>query len=184
MTRAQILFGIGLVVLLNSCASIKTRTRYDPTGDFSQYRTYQWIRDVDEAVKEPEANDQLLDRWVRTAVDSQLAAKGYTQQTSGTPDFLINYHTRMNADLGSSASGFPYFVEGQGWGWWASSKSSRPSMGGVLILDVLDGGTRKIVWLGAAQAVVRTGEGREKKEKRVNEAVSKMLAQFPPEKKN
>jgi hypothetical protein len=118
-------------------------------------------------------------------VDSHLAAKGFKQQTSGTPDFLINYHVRMRADLGPRASGFPYFVDGQGWGWgwgWASSNSSRPSIGGILILDVLDGLTRKMVWYGGAQAVVRSGESREKKEKRVNEAVSKMLAQFPPEK--
>jgi Domain of unknown function (DUF4136) len=182
MTHIQILLGIGLAVLLNSCASIQTKTQYDPKGNFSQYRTYQWILAVDKDVKDPEANDQLFDRWVRTAVDSQLAAKGYKQETSGSPDFLINYHTSMRDDLGSGASAYPYFVEGQGWGWWASSKSSRSSFGGALILDVLDGGTRKIVWLGRAQAVVRSGESRDKKEKRVNEAVSKMLAHFPPEK--
>ena len=101
MTRAHILYGIGLVLLLNGCASMKIRTQYDPAGDFSKYRTYQWMQGADEGVKDPETNDQLFDRWVRTAVDSQLAAKGYTQQTSGTPDFLINYHVTMRGDLGS-----------------------------------------------------------------------------------
>ena len=182
MTHIQILLGIGLTVLLNSCASIQTKIQYDPKGNFSQYRTYQWIREADEDA-DPEANDQVFYRWVRTAVDSQLAAKGYIQQTSGSPDFLISYVTTFQADRGSETSAFPYLVGDQGWGspWgWASSHSSRPSIGGTLFLDVLDGETKKVVWLGRAQAVVSSSDSDKKKEKRVNKAVSKLLARFPP----
>jgi len=178
----RILLGIVLTILLNSCASIQTKIQYDPKENFSQYRTYQWIRQADENA-DPQANDQLFYRWVRTAVDNQLAAKGYIQQTSGSPDFLISYAVTFQADRGSDTSASPYLVSDEGWGWpwgWASSHSSRPSIGGTFFLDVLDGETKKVVWLGRAQAVVSSSDSDKKKEERANKAVSKLLARFPP----
>jgi hypothetical protein len=52
---------------------------------------------------------------------------------------------------------------------------------GTLVLDVIDAGTNRLVWRGwAQQAIGDVLENRDHMARRIDEAVSRMLASLPP----
>ena len=63
------------VLLVATAASARITTDYDHNVNFGQYKTYSWA-----AVKTP---DSLWDQRVKDAVNSELAARGWTLVPSG-----------------------------------------------------------------------------------------------------
>jgi len=49
---------------------------------------------------------------------------------------------------------------------------------GNLVVDIVDGATKKAVWRGEASAMV--GEKPEKNTEKINKAVAKLFKNFPP----
>src|SRR3979411_1397855 len=62
-------------VLVAIAFAIDVKTDYDHKADFSRYRTYSWLQ--------AKASDSLWEDRITSAVDSQLAAKGWTKVASG-----------------------------------------------------------------------------------------------------
>ncbi len=116
------------------------------------------------------------------AIDTQMQAKGYTK--SETPDLLVNIFTkeRERVDVNQYSAGWGY---GWGWGWnpymWGGRNYVTTSTEGTLYIDLIDAKKKELIWQGKGSGYLE--QSREKKEERINEFVSKILAQFPPEKK-
>jgi hypothetical protein len=53
---------------------------------------------------------------------------------------------------------------------------------GTLLLDIVDPGTKKLIWRGTAKTEVNAEQSPEKKEARINKAVHMLIEQFPPSK--
>jgi hypothetical protein len=51
---------------------------------------------------------------------------------------------------------------------------------GTLLIDVADPATMQLLWRGSATGVVDPQASPEKRELRINDAVERMLADFPP----
>ncbi len=51
---------------------------------------------------------------------------------------------------------------------------------GTLILDVIDGESRELAWRGVAQAKISRNSSPDQRGRKINEAVSKIFANFPP----
>jgi hypothetical protein len=51
---------------------------------------------------------------------------------------------------------------------------------GTLVIDVFDVEEKALVWRGAAEGQVKQNQDPEKKRERIEEAVRKILAEFPP----
>src|SRR5690349_18043783 len=66
--------GIALLFATASFAQ-QVKTDYDRSADFSQYKTYSW--------EKVQTQDQLWVGRIEDAVNSALAAKGWTQVESG-----------------------------------------------------------------------------------------------------
>ncbi len=78
-----------VVFVVAGCSTLTIRTDYDPQATFTQLRTYDWTDyDVD-AGGNPAINSPLVERHIRTAVDSALASMGYQNVTSGDVDFWV-----------------------------------------------------------------------------------------------
>jgi hypothetical protein len=68
---------IGLLsVLLVSCSSINISSDYDPSRDFSSYKTYRWARGREKNPRNVLAREPLLSKRVQFAVDKVLQSKG------------------------------------------------------------------------------------------------------------
>ncbi|MDR3700119.1 MAG: DUF4136 domain-containing protein [Candidatus Sulfopaludibacter sp.] len=156
------------------CAAV--RTDYDHKADFGHYRTYSWI-----GVR---AGDSLWQDRITSAVDSALAAKGWTKVPSGGEATVSAFgRTREQDTLQTFYDGFP----GWGWdaGWWGggmdmgeSTTQVVPERVGNLTVDIFDANTKKLIWRGVASDAV--GDNPEKNEKKMDKTVDDMFKKFPP----
>src|SRR3954468_12976243 len=87
-------FGLACLVLF-TCHAVgpaqDVRYNFAPGTDFSKYKTYKWV-DVPGA-KHP---DQITDGQIRQAVDSQMAAKGFTKTEADDADLYLEYQVAVS----------------------------------------------------------------------------------------
>lgn len=172
------LLSLTLLFVLGACSSVKVDADYDNKVDFSQYKTYAFQKS---GIDKVEISDLDKKRILR-AIDTQMQAKGYAK--SETPDLLVNIFTkeRERVDVNQYSAGWGY---GWGWGWnpyiWGGRNYVSTSTEGTLYIDLIDAKKKELIWQGKGSGYLE--QSREKKEERINEFVSKVLAQFPPDKK-
>ena len=174
---------LGLSAMALACSGIKVNSDYDPSADFSQMRTWSWLPDAGKS-GDPRLDNALIDSRIRTAVKSELDAKGYTLATSGTPDFQVAYHVSIEGKLDVDTvyhGGGGYGRAGRyGGGWGYAETRVREYDEGTLLIDVLQSGSGALLWRGSGVATVREESTPEKRTKRINAAVKKILERFPP----
>jgi hypothetical protein len=70
---------------------------------------------------------------------------------------------------------------GRYYGWGApSSVDVYQYKEGTLIVDVVDAKTKQLVWRGFATGTVDPDAKPEQRERKLNDAIAQMMAQFPP----
>jgi hypothetical protein len=76
---------------------------------------------------------------------------------------------------------------GYGYGWRYGGGMSTTTVTevpvGTLIVDIVDAGKKELVWRGTASDTLNPEASPEKKEQNLQEAMAKLLANFPPAKK-
>ena len=192
------------VLALAGCTTLQVRTDYNPQVSFTQLSTYDWVDREADASGDPGVNSPLLKRHIRDAVEGELDRMGYRQVTSGTPDFRIAYRvtTQEKARLvgsgyaGSYGYGRSYYPGRYGFRWFGGRYFSPYSYGysgagyagagrvreylrGTLALDITDVRTGEVIWRGWASKSLDLDPRPEKVRMYVNEAVEKILENFP-----
>jgi len=184
MPRIAILICFGL--MLGTLASAQdVRTNYMPGTDFSQYHTYAWVNEVKGVPRVGGQPDQILDTQVKQAVDSQMAAKGFTKVVDGgKADLLLGF--QLAIDQQKQINGFADgWGRGGGLGIWGGGLNSFSATTstinlGTFVLAVYDPGAKKLVWIGAAQHAIEPSKKQEKNQGRLNKGAQKLLKDFPP----
>jgi hypothetical protein len=183
--RASLVFA--LIAALFACSTVQVRQDYDQTEDFSQLRTYSWLKKTPEATGNLRLDNPLLHDRIVAAIDRSLAAKGYTRVEDVKPDFFVAYHlaTQSKLDVRTIDYGSSYGVWGPGgWGGVGWSETyAVPYEEGTLAIDVIDLAKRKLVWRGIGVGRLKEQPKPEEVTQRVNSAVDEILAQFPPKPK-
>jgi hypothetical protein len=168
-------------VAVGGCSTVKVQTDYDPGADFARLQSYAWLPDPRPPTGDPRIDSTLLDSRIRSAVDSQLATRGFRQVSPDQADFLVAYHVALETklDVDTIHHGYGY---GRGRWYGGVSTSTRVSEyeQGTLLLDFVDPKTRQLLWRGSASARLRSKSSPEKSQERVNQAVAAMLKRFPP----
>jgi hypothetical protein len=105
----HIALGMGLI-LAAGCAGQQVATDYSPKTSFSHFRTFALVMPPDSA------SQQLLDQRVRSAMQSQLDAKGLTQADRQNADLFVGYGMvdKTHTNVYTSRDGWGW---GGGWGW-------------------------------------------------------------------
>ena len=178
MKLTNLIAAVGLIALLSSCSSLNISTDYDPTQDFSKYKTYRWAR-----IKERDPNDILsknlmLRKRVQEAVNKDLQEKGFEKLDSGKPDFIVFVHAgvqqRMNV---YHHGGYNY---GGWWGPYGGYTSVRHYKQGTLVVDIVDTEEKELSWRGIASDVVQSYSDPEAVQEELDYVISAMLEGFPP----
>ena len=171
-----------VALLLAACSSVYVSTDYDPGTDFAGLKAYAWLPRKAAASGDPRLDSTLLHERIRNAVEAQLAERGYKKVASGRADFLVAYHTAVQRkiDVDTIYRGYGYGPDTWGWGAGHDTVVYEYDQG-TLLLDVLDPKAHRLLWRGSAKAVVSEESTPEKRTKLINEAVAKLLEQFPPE---
>jgi hypothetical protein len=167
--------GILLVLLFtpSRLSAQKVAVDYDESVTFSKYKTYMWIRG-------PAANDPLMKKRIKDAVDAALSSKGLV---------MVDH----DADLGVAAHmatrekrTIERFYEGWGpWAWRWGPGVVRTEVNtypvGTIVVDLFDAQTKQLVWRGVARDVL--ADDPQKNTKKLHKAVEKMFGKFPPKSK-
>ena len=150
---------------LTSCSSISVRTDYDREVNFTKYQTFKWMPNPEKRLGRVKQNS-LVDKRIRRAIKHEMETKGYRFVKSGKADALIVYHIAVQNK-----------VDIDRYGYWGRRVHVRRYKEGSIILDIVDARTKEMVWRGVAQGTVSYLKG---DPERVNEAVSKLLEEYPP----
>jgi Domain of unknown function (DUF4136) len=149
-------------------------TDYDHKADFGRYHTYSWL-----GVK---AGNSLWQDRITSAVDAQLAAKGWTKVASGGDASVSAFGKTTEQDtLQTYYDGFPGWGWRRGWGGGGMGMSTTdviPEKVGNLTVDVFDGGTKQLVWRGQSSETLSSKP--DKNDKKMDKAVEDMFKKFPP----
>ena len=171
--------GLGLAMLL-ACSGIRVHEDYDPAADFSRYRTWYWLPPSPSEARR--VDDDLVEVRVRASVARVLGYRGYLEAPNGEGDFGVGYHAAIEGRV-DVRSVDHYYGYGRRWGPYAGMASEaavRQYEEGTLILDVVDSRAQSLVWRGSAQARVRENVEPRERAHRIEEAVERILARFPP----
>jgi len=166
------------VALFSSCSSIKVYSDYDKKVDFTPYKTFAFYK---AGIDKVEISD-LDKRRILNSIDEVLTAKGFIK--SENPDLLINFFTkeREQVDVNQFNMGWGY---GWGWGWdpwmWGGNTAVNRYVEGTLFIDLIDARKKELIWQGEGIGVLT--KDRDKKEELIKEFVTKILQQYPPQKK-
>lgn len=183
--------GILPILIFAGCTTMQVSHDYNSNVDFSKLHTFNWV-EGEAFGTQPYSADAITNSRIINAVVNQLAIKGYKEEKDEVGDFLIAYHISLEEKIEISTID-EYYVGGFG---------HRPLMGGslygrrsnigireitvdryiegTLILDIIDAQTKELIWRGTAQSEVNPSDSAEVKEKRIHEAVTQMLNNFPP----
>ena len=181
-TQRRILSLIGIALLCATPAfAQQVKSDYDRSADFSQYKTYSW-----EQVRTQ--NPLWVDR-IKTAVNSALAAKGWTQVESGGNVSIV----AMEMNQTHQTLNTYYDSFGGGWGWGRrfggfgddfgeSTTTPETYRVGTLVVDLFDSSTKNLLWRGSLSDVL--SDKASKNIKNLDKGVVKLFDHFPPSVKN
>jgi len=141
------------------------------SADFSALRSYSWsVEPASSAERLRDVTDQDLDRWIRAAVDADLADAGYQKRPEGG-DFRVQYEVAIETRkrqqqvvmdrAGGSRSATVLYREG------------------TLVLEARVPKTGLPLWRGWAEAEISEYLKPEARKARIGDAVSRILARFP-----
>ena len=182
MKTATLILTIGILALVLGCSSVTIKHDYDKDANFAAYKTYGWLAVPTDAVGSVKAaieRNSLLDKRIKESVNRQMAAKGYTQDANN-PDFVMLYHTGAEDKINVTDWGYGYGPYGYG-GWYGGGGVDVTQYReGTLILDVIDTKAKQLVWRGFATAALNPDAPMEKRERKLDEVITQVLAKFPP----
>jgi len=153
---------------------------FDKSADFAKYRTYKWVEI--EGGKHP---DQITDRQIVAAIDSQLALKGLTKTENDQADLFVGYQVGVDQEKqvnSYSMGGGGRYGYGGAWGGMGGMSTATTSTIniGQLVLDMYDPATKNIVWRGTATKTIDANAKPDKREKNINKGAAKLLKNYPP----
>ena len=160
------------VVAATACSTLRTAADYDRSADFAKYHTF--------AIKDVQSKNQLMERRIEGALETQLTAKGLAKSDTD-PDLWVVPHFRLSHETEIST-----WDTGWGYGWrWRRPLGPTVSTVeripvGTLIVDLVDAKTNEMVWRGTATDTLHPSASPPAKEKHLTAAVAKMLQAYPP----
>jgi hypothetical protein len=170
-------------------AGVKVRAEFDKEYDFSKARTFGWHPDgageVKLLMREGGDPEQIRTRWeptIKDAVEQEMTKRGLVPAASGTPDLMVHYYFLSGPNSESQFRG-QFIGAVPPWGlpdFAMTTTSFKIFEQGTLVLDLVDGPKRQIVWRGIAEAEVDRQRTPVEREKRLREAVGELLKKYPP----
>ena len=181
MFLSRLLQAVALVLIVSLAAQGQKIhvNKYDPTADFSKFKTFAWVPHG--AVAHP-----ILAADIVGAIEDQLTQKGL-KLVASNPDLIIRVYGSIdqestfysNDPLYNATGGIPPFdpsFSGPALaGTWGNTTVTVHK--GELVVDLIDANAKKLVWRGMAQQNLSTKP--EKLLNQVQDAVVKMFKQCP-----
>ena len=153
--------------------------------------TYAWAPDAQPGSGDARVDNDIIRERIRTAIDTNLAAKGYRQVPPGQARVLVAYHiglqnrtdysaSSMGAPGGGVACGRRGCIGGYGWGMYGAPMDvglrSINYVEGALMLDLIDTASGKLAWRATSQKRV---DAKDITQDGLNAVVADMIKTLP-----
>ncbi|HET9982683.1 MAG TPA: DUF4136 domain-containing protein [Longimicrobiales bacterium] len=163
---------VALVAALAGCAHrAATNVAYNPSVDFSRYRTYSWREGTPPPAK-------LTDIQIMAGVEKQLAERGL-RRVDHDGDLTVTYH--MSTEKSLDITTYDY-VTGPYWStyWYPGGTQTvvKEVKQGTLVVDLIDRRRNELVWRGIGTD--RLPNNPASVARRVDDVTEKMFDKFPP----
>jgi Domain of unknown function (DUF4136) len=156
-----------LILLGTGAAAAQEISNDYNKADFAHFKTYAWASSHSVA-------DEPLNQSIISSIDGQLSAKGLTKVSPGeNPDVLVSYGVVFDRDI--RGMGFRDGLRNLRW-----RSGSHDVLMGMLVVNLVDSGTRVMVWRGMASGKVDANASPEKHDKKIHEVVQKIFRSYPP----
>ena len=167
----------------SGCASDNIRSDYDPTVDFSQYKTYNFFVD---AGPEDTNYQSFFSKYMVEAISLEMDKRGYVK--SDDPDLLINFNailqekTKVTTTPAPAAGGYYGYRGGfyDPWGGYGYAEQTHVSQytEGTFNIDIVDARQKKLVWEAVGQGRV-SQKDLDALDETVYEGVPKFFEKYP-----
>lgn len=171
---------------LTACQSFNVRSDWDDTVSFDGYQRYFWLEPPIAEGADPFADNDLLRKRVRKAIETDLAARGFRPVSRREDaDFLVTYGVQLDEKLRVNGTTGVYGGYG-GYGRWPIGFGSgigttdvRNYQEATLIIDFLSPQKEELVWRGWGSGFLQTRD-RDRGQARFEAGVKAVLDAFPP----
>jgi len=158
----------------------KTEIDFDPSLNFSKYKTFAFIGGVGNLVMLP-VNPDLINNRVHHAVSRELTRKGLREvDPNQNPDLVVRYWvtTTQQVNLATMGNWGPYgpYV-GSFWSWMYDSLSATNTKEGLLLIDLVDPRSKNLTW---RVYLVRKLTNADKDWKKADDDFAKAFDSYPP----
>ena len=188
----RITTALGAALLISACSGISVNQDFSPGADYSALTSWDWMPAGDREGGNPLEDNPLLDGRIRSAIETQMQAKGFRKVESGEANLRVGYHLILEDQVDYETVNTYY--GGGGWGYrgvYGRYGRTGPAMGtsqtysreyttGTLIIDFFDVGSKELVWRGSAEGKIHEANDPQERQARANQAVLMILEQFPP----
>lgn len=165
-------------LFLTGCSTISVNQDYDPAYDFSKLKTYGFIPITEEA-----GIDQLNATRLGDAIKANLTAKGYTLAENADFGIALFFTKDTKTSIQSTGGyGYGYGYGYRGYGGMGGSTYVTQYDQGTLVIDFVDMAKQELVWRGVGTGALSDSPSVEERTENINNAVTKILEQFPPTK--
>lgn len=172
--------------LFSGCSSVSVSRDFDSTFDFSSLKTFTWEHETQPETGVPRIDNDLNDKRIRAAIETNLKAKGFTiAEAKETADFRVAYFVDFQQRIEGGGSSFSV---GMGRGTasragavgWSTGTNVSDYEEGQLTIDFLDPKTGDTIWRGVGRRRTSSSSDPEKLTQRTNDVVTRTLKKFPP----
>lgn len=173
MKRLAIFLAVAAAAAGCTAHAPTTQFAWDHAATFAGVKTFAWYDGPPFVYPHGGGmvDGRFIDEHVRKAVEKELGKKGYTKSAGGSPDIFVTYATSPEGIVQQDKFGSYHYWSGT---IYLSSKWEKE---GTLALDIRDSGM-KIVWRGVYTGMIGTNP--EQLNDKIEGAVDKLLAKFPP----
>ena len=149
---------------------------FDKSANFSGFKTFGFKDGV-------KSGNPLVEERIAAAITASLGAKGLAR-SEGSPDLYVVTHLTFEKqkDISAYSSGMGYGPYAWHWGggWGTTNVRVTNILIGTLVIDFIDAKKAELVWRGIGVREVKKQNKPDKIDKNVNEAVTKILRNYPP----
>jgi len=171
MTRRAI--ALALAAVLTVACGVRVAVETDPNARRTAWKTWSWLPRP--PVARGDTTWAAADERVRTAFDREMKTAGFRRVERERPDFLVTYYAALEKPIAVEA--VAYAAGGP-----ANARSAASAQGvyeqGMLLVDVLDTKSGKLVWRGAGRKVFTAEQTPEERRERIDQAVASVVSEF------
>jgi len=178
-----------LLLVLAGCQSFSVRSDWDEAVAFDALQSYAWLEPPDAEGADPFADNTLLRKRVRTAIEANLTGRGFRAVANpADADFLVTWGVLLDERLRVNGGGAVY--GGLGYGRWpygfggayGGPVDVRDYQEATLFIDFLNPENEDLLWRGWGSGFLQTRD-RDRSRARFEAGIKAVLDAYPPKPK-